>query len=430
MSSANRILLWLLGLLLLAAVAGYGLWFMDNFERYTEEVKADISPEARKNRFLAAEYYLREIGQAVQSPAQQNIFNPPPSTEDTLFLGSYSHTFFERNNEKLIEWIKNGGVLVFAADEALFGEDGNTLLMEELGVELRYPEHSTETCEKTPPSCTDESETDTTASLPAEQENGQGTAESKSKPEDDSQVTVTFRTDHPGDFTASFPAERYLHDTKQHANTVIGNDEEAKLLRYSFGSGTVIVLSDTKLFSNEEIGKHDHAYLFSELVYTPGTVWILYSTEVPSLLTLLWQHTPYLLVTTIVLLLMAIWHMLSRSGPRLTLRDDARRNLLEHLDATAEYSWRIDKAKRLFSDNRHAIEQAWRRRHPQLSSLEQSRRCEWIGEKAGLTASAVERSLYGEIKNEDDFIRATAVMQQLATRINQHSAPDGGANEG
>ncbi|MFO7594335.1 MAG: DUF4350 domain-containing protein [Pseudomonadota bacterium] len=400
MPTANRILLWLLGILLLAVVTGYGLWFMENFERDTEEVKTGISPEARKNRFLAAEYYLREIGQTVQSSAQQDIFSLTPSTEDTIFLGSYSDTFFERNNEQLIEWIKKGGMLVFALDNPLSDDDKEILLLEELGVELHYAERSDET---------------STTNL--------------SEPDDDPRVSVTFRTDHPGEFTAGFLADRYLHDTKQRPNAFIGDGEQAKLLRYSLGSGAVVVLSDNRLFSNDEIGKYDNAYLFSELVHTPATVWILYSTEMPSLLTLLWRHTPYLLVTTIVLLLMAIWHLLLRSGPRLSLEEDARRNLLEHLDATAEYSWRIDKAKRLLSDNRHAIEQSWRRRHPQLNSLEQEQRCEWIGEKAGIAASAVERTLYGDIKNEEDFIRATAVMQQLATRVNQHSAPAVGTQD-
>jgi len=101
------------------------------------------------------------------------------------------------------------------------------------------------------------------------------------------------------------------------------------------------------------------------------------------------------------------------------LQNLQRRNLLEHIDATANYAWRIDRASSLFENNRKALEQAWRTRHPALNSMDNTQRSEWIAEKTGMAATAVERSLYHEITKDQDFIKASLVLQQLASGLKQ-----------
>jgi len=399
---ANRIFLWLLGALLLVGLSWYGYWFAVNFERHSREVRSAVSPEARKNPYLAAEHFLRRSGQAVQSQAGRDIFELAPSLDDIIFLAGRSDLFLQRNHDALLEWVSRGGHLILVPDENATDEEERYPLLAQLGVVLRYRDEEIpaagcegeEPCPEEPP--------------------GDGNGEEQER---DERVTVTFRTDHPGDFQAAFLADRYLEDSEGLAEVSLGSDEYRNLLRYSLGEGTVTVLSDTALFSNEAIGEHDHAYLLYALTETPGKVWIFHSAQMPSLLALLWQRAPGLSLVTALLLLLAGWKMMQRSGPQLKLRYEPRRNLLEHLDASAEYSWRIDKARQLCSDNRNAIEQAWRRRHPQLNTLEQAPRCEWIGEKSGIAARAVERTLYGEVNSEQDFIRASAVLQRLAARL-------------
>ncbi len=422
MSKPNRILLWLLGLLLVAALVAYGIWFFNNFESYTKEVKTGLSPEARKNHFLAAEYFLRQSDQDVESHAQRNIFELNPSADDTIFLGHHSSLFLERNNREILDWVKSGGNLVLVADAGLFEKDKGLLLVDELGVELKHEKAA-------PPACDDAA--DNTCDNKPEQEITTKTSpshDSTGTDEEDERIKTTFRTDDTGEFIAAFLPGHYLNDSSGEATVAIGTEDgHDNLLRYTLGSGTVTFLSDTQLFSNNAIKDYDHAYLFYQLTHTPGKVWIFFSADMPSLLALMWKHIPALLLAGIAFLLMAGWSMLFRSGPRLTPKDEVRRNLLEHLNATAEYSWRTDKARKLFADNRHAIEQAWRRRHPQLNQLEPQGRSEWIGDKTGLSSGAVERTLYGDIATEQDFIRATAVLQRLATQVNYYSnTPEGG----
>lgn len=444
MPKTNRIILWLIGIALLGGVAWYTHWFLTNFEEVSKEVRTGISPEARKNRFLAAEMFLAQNSQNVTSKAGSNIFALNPSTEDTILIGSHSQLFLKHNNDKLVDWVKGGGHLILVPETTDDNEEEQSSLIQTLGVELHFVNEDEQTdmpCGEEESSCDDKTASADNAcgesDQPCEDETGSAEGEKNSAPthtqenpdkekktDDDKWVTVSFHTDYPGDFQASFLSDRYLKDTQDSASVIVGNGDHFNLLEYTLGDGTVTVLSDLSLFTNADIGKHDHAYLLYQLMAGPGKAWIFYSADMPSLLALLWKKAPYLTMLSLFLLMMAGWRMLMRSGPRLKPQYEDRRNLLEHIDATAIYSWRIDKAHQLFSDNRKAIEQAWRRRHPQLGNMTQNERCQWIGEKTGISASAVERTLYSEIANEQDFIRASAVMQQLAAIINQRAGPE------
>lgn len=421
MPNANRLLLWLLGIVLLGGALWYANWFVTHFEQSSREVRTDVSPEARKNRFLAAELFLRQSAQAVQSHAGRDILALGPSGDDTIVLGGHSRLYLQRSHDALLQWVQAGGHLVLVADEGANEESEPFALWQQLGVELRLVEEelpSAVSCEDETAQCDEIAEPNDTT----RPESGQSAVnkDAAEQPDEERFVTVTFHSNHPGEFEARFLADRYLDDTQGLAQVVVGEPDRPKLLRYPLGGGNVTVLSDMGLFTNDAIGQVDHAYLLHELVVTPGKVWLLYSADMPSLLALVWQRAPYMMVIVVVLLLMALWRMLRSSGPQLSPRYEPRRNLLEHLDASAEYSWRIDRARQLFADNRHAVEQAWRRRHPELNSMDRNEYCEWIGEKTGIAARAVERTLFGDIKSEQDFIRATAVMQRLATRVHQH----------
>lgn len=413
MGSSNRIFLWVLGLLLLGGVLWYAQWFFTHFERQTRQERTGISPEARKNRFLAAQMFLAKNGLKVKSQSGRDIFALHPSTRDTIFLGSHSRFFLERNGSRLIEWVRNGGNLILVPDNEPFEKDDPLGLFQELGVELRFVEEDKAAeCKNKKGKCKSAQGND--------KESIDDTLADPEKLKKLRYHTVTFRSDDPGEFKAQFLRDRYLLDNKGKAEVVVGDDGQPNLLMYSLGEGSITVLSDVHLFRNTAIGDLDHAYLFNLLADRPGTIWIFYSADMPSLLMLLWQHTPYLLLVLCLLILLAGWGMLRKSGPQLKPQFDSRRNLLEHLNATAEYSWRTDKARQLFDDNRTAVEQAWRRRHPQLNTLNQEQRCEWIADKTGLAARAVERTLYDEMTSEQDFIRATSVMQKLAIQANHH----------
>ncbi len=403
MTISNRTVLVVIGSLVTAMVVWYAMWFAANFEKHYREVRVDVSPEARRNQFLAAQRFIAENGSEASSHRNRDIFSLKPGDNDTIILGNHGVLFIERNHDELWSWIEDGGHLIFTAYDR-DDEDEPLALLDELGVKLVQLNDDEEDVH-----CSDSLE-------PCREED--------SEDEDDiwgsdniNRITVAFQSDVPGDYLARFRADRHLSDPKELADVVVGDSWMPNLFQYTVGQGQVTVLSDNELFRNEQIGEKDHAYLLSRLTGGSDHVWIFYSAEMPSLLEQMWRRAPYLMMMVPLLILLAGWRMLCRSGPNLHQRFDPRRNLLEHLDASAMFSWRIDRAQQMFLNNRESVEQAWRRRHPQLNGLEQAQRCEWIGEKSGISPSAIERTLYGNVVSEQDFIRASSVLQQLAAQM-------------
>ncbi|MDH5786375.1 MAG: DUF4350 domain-containing protein [Chromatiales bacterium] len=403
MAISNRITLLVLGGLITFAVVMYAMWFANNFEKRYREVRVDVSPEARRNQFLAAERFISESGTGASSHRNRDIFSLNPGDNDTIFLGNYGLLFLERNHDELWQWLERGGHLIFTAYDRE-DEDEPLELLDDLGVELVWLDEDEEEihCEDSLEPCLneeDEEDDESWSYIPRH-------------------VTVAFQSNTPGDYHARFKADRHLNDPRELADVVVGSGWMANLLQYPVGEGRVTILSDNDLFENGLIGEKDHAYLLSRLTSGSDHVWFFYSAEMPSLTELMWRHAPYLMMLLPLLLLLIGWRMLCNSGPNRYPRYDERRNLLEHLDASAQFSWRIDRAQRMLLENRYSVEQAWRRRHPQLNTLEQRERCEWIGEKSGIHPNAIERTLYGSVESEQDFIRATSILQQLTAQVN------------
>ena len=66
--------------MLLAGLAGWGVyWFLANHERHSMEIRTEVSPQARRNPFLAAEHFLSRLGIDSQSVSgRDHLLNPPP----------------------------------------------------------------------------------------------------------------------------------------------------------------------------------------------------------------------------------------------------------------------------------------------------------------------------------------------------------------
>ena len=422
MSKANRIVLWLLVALVLGGISWYSVWFINNFERQTETRRVEVSPEAGRNPFLAAERYLLQLGYLAESIRGRDLIAMLPPAGDALLLKRIQPDLTEEQLYTLNDWIEAGGVLIVTPH--YFAEDGaeQNLFFRDLGVGLyeRDPESMDDCSSDNCSGSAIKNQPDTRA---VEDESA---PESESKPVAEVSEQVGYRHTYPltldrvdGAIAADFRSDRYLADGDQWAIERSGDQDRWNYLRYEIGNGTVVVLSDLDLFSNDFIGDQDHAYLLSHIVGSSRKVWLQYSVDMLPLPQLLWQRIPFLVIAVVILLLAMGWRLFSYTGPRLQLRDRERRNLLEHIDATAAYAWRIDRGQALFESNRQALEKSWRKRHPALNSMDQAQRSEWIGEKTGMSGRAVERSLYHVIDKDQDFIKATLVLQQLASGLKQ-----------
>ncbi|MES9905440.1 MAG: DUF4350 domain-containing protein [Sedimenticola sp.] len=390
----DKISIALVALLLVALVGGAAWWFFSNFERATKESRSQVSPQARKNPLLAADHFLSRSGIRSLSVRGREYLLKMPQESGLLLVSHLGPSLPPQREAALLSWIEEGGHLVITVaqewDEE--SESSGNHLLDELGVELVIID-------------ADEFEEET-----ADEAVGENPAENSEK------VTAVKFPGVAMPLNIAFTPNRILLDVNEQAEWGGWDEQGYHLLQYVIGRGRVTVLSDNRFLNNNQIGKEDHALLLWLLARDHERAWLLYSSNMPSLLRLLWSSAPQLMAAALVLLWVVVWHLGLTSGPRLTAGVFLRRNLLEHLQAAAAFAWRVDQGQKMFESSRCAIEQEWQRRHPILARLDRKERCEWIGEQTGLSARAVESALYGDYSGEQEFIRISSVLQKLAMR--------------
>jgi len=389
---------------LLIGLMGWGVyWLVANHERQYREIRVGVSAEARRNPFLAAERFLRGLGLESESVPSREYLLRPPETTGVLLVNRLSPNLSPAHEQALLEWMQDGGHLIVTAnrewDEE--GERPRNPLLERYGVRLRIQ-------------------------VPTEEsEDAAETVQSDGDGDEDSEPYTPLPVSFPGyqgRVQVAFQNSRLLEETTELADWAVDGEEGAHLLQFRIGQGRLTVLSDHRFLVNDHIGEGDHALFLALLTAGERRVWLLYSSRMPSLFTLLWRAAPYLVSSALVLVGIWLWSLTLRTGPLLRRETRVRRNLLEHLDAAANYAWQTDRAGGMFSSSQKVLEQAWRRRHPALDRLERRERCERIAELAGLAAPVVEAALYGRVDKEQAFIRASAVQQQLLTRISHQES--------
>ena len=411
MSRKAQILLGLLGVGLMV----WSLyWFFQNYERVDEEIQIGISPAARRNPLLAAERFLARLGLEAQSISGRDWLLNPPSEPGVLIVHYLGPSLPEPRERQLLRWIEDGGHLIVTAerewDEAA-GGSGNHLL-DSLGLRVNWSpeERETDGSESDRPA-----DVDAAAAKPGDPAQGSGV-------EDEEGCDCGLVVEYPGypyPLEVALAGARHLYDAEERAHWWVEDEQGDRLLQYRIGDGLITVLSDNGFLGNDEIGKRDHALFLALLAGDQRRAWLLYSSDMPSLLQLLWQKAPYLVISFLVLCGLSLWRLTRRTGPLLLTEVNGRRNLMEHLDAAAGYAWRVDRAKAMVQASREGLETAWRRRLPGLGRADRQSRCAVIAERTGLAPRAVEQALYGDIASEQAFIRTSAIQQKLAVGLNR-----------
>jgi hypothetical protein len=374
---------WLAVLLLLLLIGGgFTYWWFKNFEPVAEQVRADMSPLARRNPWLAGERLLGRFDMEVESQSGRIFLTTPPEEIGVLFVRDIGAPLPQARQADLLAWVEQGGHLVVSPG-IVFDEERGHPLLDQFGVSL---------IETNPFELEDD------------------------ELEDDGPGLISL----PGreeELTIDFDPERGFEVETEYEYWEAPADGFPHLLIFPWGDGWVTFLSDNRFWDNTEIGEHDHALLLTRLSAGYDRVWLLYSSQMPSLLQLLWKWAPYLLVSLIFLTALALWRMTERSGPILIRADTQRRNLLEHLRAASEYTWRIDPSKGLLGIVRKQVEKRWLTTHPLLQRMEQTERCQWLAERTGLTASSIEQALYTEEGDGGQLVKRSIYLQRLLSAL-------------
>jgi hypothetical protein len=326
--------------LVLACLLGAGAFYAwHKAIPYDEVVDRGPSPEARANAFLAAEYFLRERGLNVEhANSLERLSNLSPKGNSLLLLGERSN-MTPRQVEQLLDWAKSGGHVLLVAED-LWDEDtgkSGDLLLDRLNIHQTLSE---------------------TFDQPA--------SPRKKKAPDLTKLYVDNETP-PAYF--SFDTDFNLTDPKHLAQFSANSAKASHLMQRDFGQGTVTVITDSDLWKTANIGKHDNAWLLWYLNQGKD-VTLLFNSEADNLLALLMRYFPEALVAIIALVALALWQAGMRQGPIQAPAPKARRQLQEHLKASADFLLRRGGQSTLLQALQRDIQRAARRRHPGFEHLE------------------------------------------------------------
>jgi hypothetical protein len=384
----NRPFLWV-GLLLmgLLGLGSYFLW--SNAVPYDEIIDHGPSPEARANPYLAAEHFLRQHGLSVQHANGLERLATLPATGNSLLLLGERSNMSPRQVEQLLAWAKAGGHLLLVA-EALWDEESGKsgdLLLDRLHLQQTLSDEPEE---------------------PAQ-------ARKKRAPD----LTKLYVDNETAPAYFSFDTDFNLTDPKHLAQFSANSAKSSHLMQLKLGQGNVTVITDSDLWKYPAIGRHDNAWLLWYL--NQGTdVTLLFNSDVDDLFTLLLRYFPQALVALAALLALALWHAGMRQGPMRAPAPKARRQLLEHLQASADFLLRRSGQGVLLHALQRDILRAARRRHPgfeHLDTAEQQQALEQLTRQPSHVISQALGPLPAKRLSSADFSRQVASLQTLRNAL-------------
>ncbi len=366
-----------------AALVAWGLyWFFTNYERATRETVTSYSKEALRNPLLAAERFLNRFGANAQSVSFTELWRTQPQPGDVALFHRFSYPRAPERQQQLRNWLEGGGHLIIDAGAVPDEEDESAdELFAELGVRVAHGDFALDDQEQ-------------------------------------QQVEIAF-ADFSGKVSVAMGKGTYLLDSEELAIAGTPLGDGYGLLQYEVGDGYVTVLADNAFLENRQIGTGEHALALALLVGLEHDerIWLVHDVAMPSLLTLAWQHAPQALSATLIAALLWLWSLGKRLGPQLPPAQAPRRDIGEHLAASAHYLWGLNRGTALLHANRQRVEQAWLNKHYLLRAMPLQERCAWIAARSGLNPGAVERALYGAPGAEAEFIEISSYLQQLRAAL-------------
>lgn len=384
----KRPLLWV-GLLLACLLGAGGLYVWHKAIPYDEVVDRGPSPEALGNPYLAAEHFLRQQGLAVErASGLERLSDLPPKGRSLLLLGERDN-MTPRQVDQLLNWAKSGGHLLVVA-EALWDEEtakSGDLLLDSLHIQQTL---------------SDESE------QPAP-------ARKQKKPD----LTKLYVDNETAPAYFSFDTDFNLTDPKHLAQFSANSARSSHLMQLNLGQGRVTVVTDSDLWKTPGIGQHDNAWLLWYL--NQGTdVSLLFNSDVDDLFTLLMRYFPQALVALTALIALALWQAGMRQGPIQAPAPRARRQLQEHLQASADFLLRRSGQGTLLHALQRDILRAARRRHPgfeHLNSADQWQVLEHLTRQPSHVISQALGPLAAKRLSSADFSRQVACLQTLRNAL-------------
>jgi len=378
------------GAVIVALVGIFAIYLYSKAVPYQETVDHGPSPQAQANPYLAAEYFLRQQGINVEHANNLNVLPTLEPRQHSLLLLGERSDMTPREVEQLLNWTRAGGRLVFVA-EALWdektGSSGDLLLdrvrlRQLLSEDLKEPEP--ELIKEPYP-----------------------------------ELTKLYLEDEEAPAYASFDTDFHLEDPHNLAQAWANSALSTHMMQLNLGLGSITVLTDAELWKNEQIDQYDNAWLLWYLS-ADTDVTLLFNIDHDSLLTLLLRYFPQALVALAALVALWFWRSAARDGPVQQPASKARRQLEEHLQASAGFHLRHNGREYLL----HALQQDVLRRarhlHPGFEKLAVAEQWQVLARLTRQPTRAISQALSPRPKqrmSSAEFCRQVAHLQSLRNAL-------------
>ena len=374
--------------------------FLLTHERITETEPVGPSGRAVRDPFWAATLLLREMG--IPTEPRYGLGQlPPPDAGSVIIILADDYEHRRAMADRLFEWVIEGGHVIFAAEhyETLHQIDGPDTplfesamridpLLETFGL---WSRHDGELSWRMPTMVTIESPEDTVPTVVTSQRVHVGGPDCMS----------TTGTGAPSPDADEAPLRATLRATCPALD------------------GRVTVVSSVDLFQNESLQDErgsNIAFLWNTVApdAAPTGAILVLRGDSPSFFTLLWnQCWPVLTSLAFCLLGWAAWQG-QRFGPVLDRPIEARRSMLEHLDASGAILWRHKRLRALTLAMRRAVRAQLARRSPATAQLQGEALARAVAELTGRPIETIQRVLIDPPPAERRaFVEMVQILQQL-----------------
>ncbi|WGK89418.1 DUF4350 domain-containing protein [Pseudomonas migulae] len=383
--------IWLaVGVFIAVLLAALSVYLFFKATPYQTDIDHGPSPEAQANPYLAAEHFLRKQGLTVGHANSLDVLPTLDPRQHSLLLLGDRHNMTPRQIDQVMNWTRAGGRLLFIA-ESLWDEklgQSNDLLLDRVQVHQSLSKDL-----KDPPPATGEDPYPNLTKLYLEEE--------------DAPAYATFDT--------AF----HLEDPNNLAQAWANSGKATHMMQLNQGLGSIIVVTDADLWKTPAIDQYDNAWLLWYLT-ADTQVTLLFNTDHDSLPTLLLRYFPQALVALIALIGLGLWHVGVRHGPLIEPAPRARRQLQEHLRASADFILRRSGQDSLLQALQQDILRRVRRRHPGFDQLGVAEQWLVLARLTGQPTRAISQAMSPRPKqrlSSVEFSRQVAHLQTLRNAL-------------
>jgi hypothetical protein len=357
---------------------------------YEVEIDHGPSPEAQANPYLAAEHFLRKQGLTVGHANSLDILPTLEPRQHSLLLLGDRYNMTPRQIDQVMNWTRAGGRVLFVA-QSLWDEktgQSNDLLLDR----VQLHQSLSKDLKDPPPDILDDP-------YP--------------------KLTKLYLEDEVAPAYASFDTAFHLEDPKNLAQAWANSAKATHMMQLNHGLGSIVVVTDADLWKTPAIDQYDNAWLLWYLT-ADTQVTLLFNTEHDSLPTLLLRHFPQALVALVALIGLGFWRVGVRHGPVLEPTPRARRQLQEHLRASADFMLRRKGQSSLLQALQQDILRRVRRRHPGFEQLGVAEQWLVLARLTGQPTRAISQAMSPRPKqrlSSVEFSRLVAHLQTLRNAL-------------